>query len=290
MAAFPRDCRIRISKLIKLWIAEGFLRPTRTKSLEDVAMEYIDALIDRNLIIVSARGTTGKIKSCTVHDLLRDFCIQELRKENFLCVTMLNDIHIPPCIESKRRLSIQGKKALPYYSSPEDDKCNLQVFNALRSASFIRSLVCGSEWMSPSLVPCLKLLRVLDVVDIYSLEEIMLLINSRYLSFNTDNWDSFSSLTSSVSLLWNLQTLIVHDRIILPPDIWKMRQLRHLKFQEVIFPDPPQVHALRLIQLMEFEISDSVVNSVKQMKEERESLGYEGLQVQLHTWGGVKYY
>ncbi|KAL8481970.1 hypothetical protein ACS0TY_028206 [Phlomoides rotata] len=51
MGIFPEDCEIRISKLIKLLVAEGILRPSEDKRLEDVAEEYIMELVDRNLIL-----------------------------------------------------------------------------------------------------------------------------------------------------------------------------------------------------------------------------------------------
>ncbi|KAG8378821.1 hypothetical protein BUALT_Bualt07G0024700 [Buddleja alternifolia] len=58
---FPEDHEVQVSILIKLWIAEGFLKPLRTKNLEEVADEYLEDLIDRNLVLIHERGRTGKI-------------------------------------------------------------------------------------------------------------------------------------------------------------------------------------------------------------------------------------
>ncbi|KAK4436696.1 putative late blight resistance proteinR1A-4 [Sesamum alatum] len=233
MATFPEDCEIRISRLIKLWIAEGFVNPVVPNSLEDIAMEYLKELIDRNLLIVRQQGTLGKMKSCIIHDLLRDLCLREAQKENFLCITKVYDVDFPPNIQNTRRLGI--------HRSTKQFRYNPRVLNTLRSASSTRSVVCESEWISPWLAPCLKLLRVLNVHDKYSPEEIMQLINSRFLYFAGD-WDLNSRLTSSVSLLWNLQSLIVHGSCstILPSEIWEMTQLRHLKFENIVLPDPPR--------------------------------------------------
>ncbi|KAG8379669.1 hypothetical protein BUALT_Bualt07G0113100 [Buddleja alternifolia] len=49
MAMFPEDCEIKISRLIKLWVAEGFLKPIKDKSLEDVAMVYLKDLMTETL-------------------------------------------------------------------------------------------------------------------------------------------------------------------------------------------------------------------------------------------------
>ncbi|XP_073282833.1 putative late blight resistance protein homolog R1B-17 [Primulina huaijiensis] len=40
MGVFPEDSEIRVSWLVKLWIAEGFLKPIKSKSLEAVARAY----------------------------------------------------------------------------------------------------------------------------------------------------------------------------------------------------------------------------------------------------------
>ncbi|KAL0342833.1 UNVERIFIED_CONTAM: putative late blight resistance proteinR1A-10 [Sesamum calycinum] len=46
--------RIRASRLRKLWVAEGLLKPISGKSLEEVAEEYTKDLIDRNLMMIDS--------------------------------------------------------------------------------------------------------------------------------------------------------------------------------------------------------------------------------------------
>ncbi|XP_011070688.1 putative late blight resistance protein homolog R1B-14 [Sesamum indicum] len=84
MGVFPEDSEIRVSKLIRLWIAEGFLKPIRGKSLEEVAEKYLRDLIGRNLFLSLKFGFDGKIKKCGIHDLLRDLCLREYEKEHFI--------------------------------------------------------------------------------------------------------------------------------------------------------------------------------------------------------------
>ncbi|KAG8378819.1 hypothetical protein BUALT_Bualt07G0024500 [Buddleja alternifolia] len=80
MRAFPEDHEVPVSELIKFWVAEGFLKPITTKTF---AEEYLKSLIDRSLILIRRRGRTGKIRTCGVHDVLRDLCLRESRKEQF---------------------------------------------------------------------------------------------------------------------------------------------------------------------------------------------------------------
>ncbi|KAL0319033.1 UNVERIFIED_CONTAM: putative late blight resistance proteinR1A-3 [Sesamum angustifolium] len=190
-------------------------------------------------------------------------------EREFLCITKVYDVDIPPNIENARRLGI--------HRSTKQYRYNPLVLNTLRSASSARSLVCESEWISPWLVPCLKLLRVLNVHDIYSAEEIMQLINSRFLHF-VGNWDLNTRLTSSVSLLWNLQSLIVRgsSSTVLPSEIWEMTQLRHLKFEKIVLRDPPrQSHSqdscvlenlYTLSSLENFRVTEEVVRRVPNIR------------------------
>ncbi|KAM3339432.1 hypothetical protein P3S68_029301 [Capsicum galapagoense] len=74
-------------RLIQLWIAEGFIRsPDSDKSLEEVAEDYLEDLISRNLIIVNKRRFSSQIKVCGMHDLLREFCLTEVEMTKFMHV------------------------------------------------------------------------------------------------------------------------------------------------------------------------------------------------------------
>lgn len=53
IGGFPEDMEIGISKLTSLRIGEQFIKARCDKSLEVVAEEYLDELIDRNLILTS---------------------------------------------------------------------------------------------------------------------------------------------------------------------------------------------------------------------------------------------
>ncbi|KAK4402472.1 putative disease resistance protein [Sesamum angolense] len=64
MGVFPEDHEIFVSQLIKLWIAEGFIKPLIPKSLEEVAEDYLKDLIGRSLIQVGKRTHNGEIKTC----------------------------------------------------------------------------------------------------------------------------------------------------------------------------------------------------------------------------------
>ncbi|WRX11558.1 NB-ARC - like 10 [Theobroma cacao] len=83
---YPEDSEISKKELIRLWIAEGFISPSPEggEMLEDVAEVYLEELTNRCLVQVGRRDHTGVgVKTCRVHDLLRDLCMSKAREENF---------------------------------------------------------------------------------------------------------------------------------------------------------------------------------------------------------------
>lgn len=89
--AFQRETEISASKLMRLWIAEGFIREEAGKSAENVAEEYLIKLIDRSLVMVSKTRSDGGVKACVIHDLLRDLCFKKCEDESFLSFVMENE-------------------------------------------------------------------------------------------------------------------------------------------------------------------------------------------------------
>ncbi|KAL1538171.1 putative late blight resistance protein R1A-10 isoform X1 [Salvia divinorum] len=267
MGVFPEDMVIIASKLIKLWVAEGFLRPIDGISLDEVAKEYLKELVDRNLILVQKWGSGGKIKSCKIHDLLRDLCLREADKQKFVRPGNPN-ARIPQCriLVHRRRTSKEGYL---YNASHKSSALTLmdayRILDASKYVSPARSLIwdpfdclyrTSSKWdlkdcfegLSES--PSLRLLRVVvfdhivrhsssskDMICPCFQDSVSKLLNLRYISYPQGTWYSFSP---SMCRLWNLYTLIARDTTtVAPPEIWKMPLLRHVEFNSISLPDPP---------------------------------------------------
>ncbi|KAK4394651.1 putative late blight resistance proteinR1A-10 [Sesamum angolense] len=114
IGVFPEDFEIPVPMLIRLWVAEGFVRPHEAKSLEELAEEYLMDLIERNLVLACKWGSDGKIKTCNVHDLVRNLCLQNTRKENFLYVVKCRDDLLQKGANTPRRLSIHPGDLIMY--------------------------------------------------------------------------------------------------------------------------------------------------------------------------------
>ncbi|CAA3022789.1 late blight resistance homolog R1B-17 [Olea europaea subsp. europaea] len=225
---FPEDCQIPVWKLVRLWIAEGFIQQKEGMSLEDIAEEYLDDLVNRNLVMVGERRSNGKVKTCHVHDMLHVFCKNQAAEENFFQ-------------EIKRFDQVTYSSSNPYLESYRRLCIHSRVWSYISSKPFgprVRSFLCfSSEEIilqaehTSSIPGAFKLLRVLDAKPIFFTRfptDLAQLVHLRYLVLSSN----FKILPSPISSLWNMQTLIVEtsERTLeIKGDIWKMIQLRHLK-------------------------------------------------------------
>ncbi|KAL3534413.1 hypothetical protein ACH5RR_002874 [Cinchona calisaya] len=241
--AFLQDEDIPVRKLTRLWIAERIIPKHESQRSEDLAEHYLMDLIHRSLVMVSKRRSNGKVKSCRVHDLLRDLCILKAREENFLCpVTRQDepyasfntmdygvnlDFYSPSSSVSyeKHRLSIYVKRKYFALSNPSGPSTRSLIYFAMRD-------------MDPrcqydiSFIPSnFKLLRVLDLESInmgsFILAGIFMLVHLVYLGLCGD----LDAISPSIANLWKLETFLVKGlkgKVILPDTIWSMERLRHI--------------------------------------------------------------
>lgn len=225
-AVFSEDKEIQVSKLTWLWISEGFVKTHTQKLLEDIAEDYIENLIERNLVMVSKRSFDGKIKACHIHDLLLEFCRKKAESNNFILRIKgyrgvdASHVLLPPKYMTPRRLFL--------HSQCDNLKLWCFSFSHVKSFQFreVRNIAFSSIDHGSVTFKRFKFLRVLDfeftIIDSFP-QELTLL---RYLAFRTVK----DTLSLPPNLL-NLETLIVQGisgRVSVPDTIWQMVKLRHL--------------------------------------------------------------
>ncbi|XP_021802349.1 probable disease resistance RPP8-like protein 4 [Prunus avium] len=222
LGLFPEDSSISKTKLIRLWVAEGFLPQQGEEAAEGVAENCLNELVDRCMIQVGTLTSLGSLKAVRMHDVLRDFSISKGREESFLEIYSGQEIESPTSQRTKcRRLAIHG----------EHD--NLYVF-LKPYAPYLRSLLFFNMGDSKLdfVFKDFKLLRVLDGVPFSSPSAIGNLIQLRYLGLGVlmKTYMVTNDLPRSIGKMKNLQTLEVTNFINLcfPNVIWKLKNLRHL--------------------------------------------------------------
>ncbi|XP_019158276.1 PREDICTED: putative late blight resistance protein homolog R1B-12 isoform X2 [Ipomoea nil] len=108
-ATIPEDKIIVASKLINLWISEGFIDIIEKERVEDAAGDCLNHLVGSNLVMVSERKYDGHILSCGVHDLVCDFCLTKAKDENFLHIIKKENVFddLDPTLKlTPRRISL----------------------------------------------------------------------------------------------------------------------------------------------------------------------------------------
>ncbi|XP_027341130.1 disease resistance protein RPM1-like [Abrus precatorius] len=215
---YPEDCKVKSSRLIRQWIAEGFVKHERGKTLEEVAKQYLTELIRRSLVQISSFTIDGKVKGCRVHDLLYEIILRKFEDTGFCqCITE-HDKSLPSGII--RRLTI---------ATSSNDLMGSIESSHIRTILIITDKGL-SEYILRRILTKYMMLKVLDFENArlyYVPESLGNLIYLKYLSFR-NTW--VQSLPKSIGKLQNLETLDVRQTRVLemPREICKLRKLHHL--------------------------------------------------------------
>ncbi|XP_058078275.1 putative disease resistance protein RGA3 [Magnolia sinica] len=211
---FPKDHEMEKDRLVKLWLAQGFIKPQGRRGMEAIGEDYFDELVAQSLFQKEEVG-------CTIHDLLHDlaqfitkneYCIFEIGKSDSSSVTarhssfMVNwetsEIPAPLCYAKKLRTLLQI----------EESNIDTIPANLFECASSLRALDIGAGIRVKELASSIGLLKHLRYLDL-SRSQIV-------------------ELPKSVTHLRNLQTLKLNycpELARLPRGMDKLVSLRHLE-------------------------------------------------------------
>ncbi|KAJ9553986.1 hypothetical protein OSB04_018031 [Centaurea solstitialis] len=279
LGSFPEDFQINIRRVIRLWVAEGFIEEVGNRSLEDTAKAYLIDLINRNLVIVARRNAVGDVKACKLHDLVRELCVQKGNEEGFFLKikswTLPSQPHVVIMHEQSRLDVISPDKygisngSFMWLDGPPSRLFTNQVVSFPRTHTrTIRTILSfyGVEHELISTPRCSVLLRVLDLQrqTVSDFEEgLELLVHLRYLAISIGDSSEFPK---SICKLWSLQTLILHKDVYtsihLPCNITYLVNLRHLWSNCLLhlpyIEKPMNLHSISMV-----EFQDGVYNFQK---------------------------
>lgn len=217
-------------RTVRMWIGEGFIKPHKGKTMEEVGHEYMKELALRCLLEVVTRDDLGGIESVRVHPSLHGFLLSEAREAGFVEIHDIHHTFVPP---SARRLSfdIYGGR----YSRLTNRLPKLRSFISAGKANLVSSDLMDSTGAEKELFDLQFLLasKFLRLVDIEGLrvkefpKDIGRLLELRYICVGSKE---LKELPPSINRLVKLQTLDIRgtsvDRI--DPGFWKITTLRHV--------------------------------------------------------------
>ncbi|XP_048544850.1 disease resistance protein RPM1-like isoform X2 [Triticum urartu] len=223
LSIFPEDFEIQRRRLVERWIAEGFVIVRDGLSGEEVGNSYFNDLINQSMIQPSRVNIEGVVKSCRVHDIVRDVMISVSRDENFVYVEGNNVTGATE--ETFRHVAYHGSMC---------QKIDMDW-------SHVRSVtVFGERSLRPSPSVCspdMRMLRALDLenaqfqVTQKDISNIGLFRHLKYLNFSDPRgYSHIYKLPRSIGRLQGLQTLNIRDSYIteLPIEICKLKSLHSL--------------------------------------------------------------
>ncbi|PQM33181.1 disease resistance protein RPM1 [Prunus yedoensis var. nudiflora] len=216
---FPEDKVISTGRLIKLWIAEGFVERVKGVTPEEVAKSYLMELIFRNMLQEMYREYQP---GCKMHDLLREIALSIAEKEKFCTVH-----------DGSETMEETGVLRLSIQTTNGEIGSRIGMSRLRSFLVFVTG--ASSSSFSKTLPFDLTLLRVLDLEDvpIDNLPELTHLFNLKYLNLRGT---PIKELLESIAQLCNLQTLDICFTNIeaLTRRISKLLNLRHLLMGRII--------------------------------------------------------
>ncbi|KAL2905818.1 Disease resistance protein RPP13 [Bienertia sinuspersici] len=252
-AAFPEDYEMSVRRLISLWLAEGFIHPLGELTMEEVAESYLDALIDRSLVQFGNKRTDGGLKTCRIHDLIRDLCIREAKCENFMWATSKINGSCSTIRKSKpRRLSIHGYTTRTILSKD----CVSSSVRAILSFESQKSFASTTFWKK--VYTEYKLLRVLDLGAAIRVD----------------------TLPKDIDNLANLRYLrLFLNAIQIPESIYDLRNLQMLFVEGIKSLNVPIKALLKLKSLQQLILGKSITRLYGNSKVSLPQIQLESLQV-----------
>ncbi|XP_044482041.1 putative disease resistance protein RGA3 [Mangifera indica] len=233
-AIFPKDYRLKKDELIKLWMAQGYVKEEKNKTMDIVGEEYFDYLASRSLFQQFEKDNENNVIGCKMHDLVHDFAHFLSNNE---CAHIEVDGSKEPLISSFNHEKVCHMMVTMY----GEDLFLDSIFRLRMMRSFLNdtknSLATLPRDTMPKLFGELTCLRALNIAKrsyqkslIREIpKEIGKLMHLRY--FNLSGL-GMRKLPEALCGLYNLQTLVISgcDQLEeLPQGMEKLINLRHLE-------------------------------------------------------------
>ncbi|CAM0876409.1 unnamed protein product [Alopecurus aequalis] len=281
LSIFPENHGIRRTRMLRRWMAEGYIAKNRNMPVAEVGERYYNELMKRSMIQPSKKKSIIpglKVHRCMIHSILLHIIQSKAVEENqlFLIEKQYNE-DVP---ESKIRHLVVSR----WKSRDKLENINL---------SCIRSLTVFGDCPVSLISPKMRLLRVLDLEDTTNvknedLSKIGELSHLRYISLRGTD---VSKLPSSLQNLRYLETLDIQDTKVnqLPHGIVKLKKLRYIlagiKFSKDLLQEMDNQTFNMLGNMRTFHCNRGAISNMDQLSV-RAPKGIEKLR-NLHMLGAL---
>lgn len=254
LSLFPEDDSITRDRLVRLWIAEGFVSPGNRASpaaMFKIGEAYFNELINRSLIQPVHINYDGGVRACRVHDLMLDLITSRAAEENFIAMSAdAGNTSVPKVRVRRIALANRG-----------DDHSASETAIDLSSSRYISIFGAVKDKLQPKNLRHLRALELTGCEDLRHLTDITKLFQLKYLSIRQTR---ISSLPAQIGRLHSLETLDVRDTCVkeLPKSFTELKKLLHLHVDRVRVPDKIG-NVLQLRSLGHFDILQSPLAAVQ---------------------------
>jgi hypothetical protein len=258
-SAFKEEEPINADKLIRLWVAEGLVRPTDGRTAEKHCRDHLRTLISRCLVNLVKKDYSNNIISVSIHERVMAFARSEAREINFLQVhhrtsdlpsTAIRRLSVRNAFDPHTRLAIATPKLRSLLCECPEAPC------ADASSAFYTHLRKAWEYIAGRMISLnihqCKFLRVVDLQGMVHRStlpyEIGWLIYLQYLGLARTG---LTKLPRSIKNLHSLQTLDISSTRIkhVPKGLWKIKALRHV-LAEQLENGPTNANVLHNLQTL----------------------------------------
>jgi disease resistance protein RPM1 len=268
---FPEDFSIEHGRIIRLWVAEGFVEEKPGMTLEDVGEEYFIELVRRSLVQVD-EVFHGVPLTCHVHDMVRDVILSKSEELSFCHVSS-------SCSTFQgiaRHLSISNRGSNTPKSSTKSQTRSMMVFDEVKLQKATISVILAK----------FKLLTTLDFekcpID-HLPKELGNLLHLRYLNLRKTK---VAKLPKSIRKLHNLESLDLRYSFVeeLPVKISNFPKLRHLLAEDKktralkIKGSIKHLEFLQTLSKINVDDNVSLINDDLQVSTELKTLGIRNLK------------
>ncbi|CAO2152182.1 unnamed protein product [Urochloa humidicola] len=232
------------ARMVRLWIAEGFVVQSNGQTMEEAALGYLSELVQRGLVELVERDSRGRIKTVAIHSLLHSFVRAEAQESSFLKIHHNAGVVNPHTV---RRLAIHN-----FVDSFVDIPDGFPKLRSLLCDFLEKKKRTGCWQQETAPTQSHQGSRFLRVIDLYGLQlqrvpdEIGNIIHLRYLGIR--NCQLSHKLPASISRLDNLQTLDLRmTEVETDPDgLWEISGLRHVLADKLHLSRCPSIHLKKL--------------------------------------------